>query len=125
MTEPKKVSDEFIKNVKQYLDIDDKLIEYKEKSKLLNQEKKEREEYILSYLQTLDEKVIDIPNGKLRRNVCKSQSPLKKENIQKALTELVGDAIKASTMTDQIIKSRQTVEKVMLKRTKTKTKVQE
>ena len=36
MTEPKKVSDEFIKIVKQYLDIDDKLNDIKEKSKILN-----------------------------------------------------------------------------------------
>ena len=37
----------------------------------------------------------------------------------------MGDAIKASTMTDQIIKTRTTVEKIILKRTKTKTKIQE
>ena len=117
-SEKKKVSAEFVNAVKKYLDVDDKLREIREKTKTLNTEKKEREEFILNYLQSVDEKVIDVPNGKLRRNVSKTQAPLKKETIQKALTEIVGDANKAITMTDQIIKSRPTIERVTLKRTK-------
>lgn len=121
-SEKKKVSAEFVTIVKKYLDVDDKLKEIREKTKTLNLEKKEKEEYILNYLQTLDEKVIDVPNGKLRRNVSKTQAPLKKEVIQKALTELIGDANKATAMTDQIIKSRPTIERVTLKRTRNRGK---
>jgi hypothetical protein len=120
--EKKKISKEFIDAVKKYLDIDDKLREIKEKTKNLNTEKKTKEEYILDYLQTIDEKVIDVADGKLRRNISKTQAPLKKEIIQKALIEIVGDTNKATLMTDQIIKSRPMVERVTLKRTKNRLK---
>ncbi len=121
-SEKKKVSAEFVAAVKKYLEVDDKLKEFREKTKTLNLEKKEKEEFILNYLQTLDENVIDVPNGKLRRNISKTQAPLKKEVIQKALTELIGDANKAITMTDQIIKSRPTIERITLKRTRNRIK---
>ncbi len=114
----KKISPEFILSVKKYLEVDDKLRTIKETTKNLITEKKQKEDFILNYLQSIDEKVIDVADGKLRRNISKTQAPLKKETIQKALTEIVGDSIKASAMTEQIIKSRPTVERITLKRTK-------
>lgn len=120
-TENKKsVSPEFVNTVKKYLEIDDKLKEYREIIKKVTSEKKEKEDFILNYLQSIEESVIDVRDGKLRRNISKTQAPLKKDQIQKTLTEIVGDAIKAQTMTDQIIKSRPIVERVTLKRTKNK-----
>ena len=116
--EKKKISKEFVESVKRYLEVDDKLKEIKEKTKNLNTEKKQREEFILNYLQTIDEKVIDVADGKLRRNISKTQAPLKKETIQKALIDIIGDANKATAITEQIIKSRPTIERVTLKRTK-------
>jgi hypothetical protein len=121
-SEKKKVSKEFVEAVKKYLEVDDKLRDIKEKTKNLNTEKKTKEEFILTYLQSIDEKVIDVSDGKLRRNISKTQAPLKKETIQKALAEIVGDATKATAMTEQIIKSRPTVERVTLKRTKNRVK---
>jgi hypothetical protein len=120
--EKKKISKEFVESVKRYLEVDDKLKEIKEKTKNLNTEKKQKEEFILNYLQTIDEKVIDVADGKLRRNISKTQAPLKKETIQKALIDIVGDANKATAITEQIIKSRPTVERVTLKRTKNRIK---
>jgi hypothetical protein len=117
-TDKKKVSPEFVDNVKKYLTADDKIRELREQNKKLIQEKKQREEFILNYLQQVDEKMIDVPDGKLRRNVSKTQAPLKKETIHKALTDIMGDATKALDITDKIIKSRPTVERVTLKRTK-------
>jgi hypothetical protein len=120
-TENKKsVSPEFVNTVKKYIEIDDKLKEYRDIIKKMTSDKKEKEEFILNYLQTIDEKEIGVRDGKLRRNISKTQAPLKKEQIQKTLTEIVGDAIKAQAMTDQIIKSRPMVERVTLKRTKNK-----
>ena len=121
-SEKKKVSKEFVDAVKKYLEVDDKLRDIKEKTKNLNTEKKTKEEFILNYLQSIDEKVVDVADGKLRRNISKTQAPLKKETIQKALAEIVGDATKATAMTEQIIKSRPTVERVTLKRTKNRLK---
>lgn len=116
--EKKKVSPEFVQNVKKYLEVDDKIRELKEQNKKLIADKKQKEEFILNYLQQVDEKMIDVPDGKLRRNVSKTQAPLKKETIHKALSEIMGDATKALEITDKIIKSRPTIERVTLKRTK-------
>jgi hypothetical protein len=118
MSENKKtISAEFVQNVKKYLELDDKTRELKNNIKELSTDKKQCEEFILNYLQSIDEKTIDIADGKLIRNVYKSQGALKKDLIQKALIDIVGDSIKATDITDQIIKSRPTVEKVSLKRT--------
>ena len=113
----KQVSKEFVDTVKKYIEIDDKLKYIKKQSKVLNGDKKEHENFILNYLQSIDENVIDIPDGKLKRNISKTQAPLKKELIHKALIDILGDSNKASLISDQIINSRPTIEKITLKRT--------
>ena len=113
----KQVSKEFVDTVKKYIEIDDKLKYIKKQSKVLNGDKKEHENFILNYLQSIDENVIDIPDGKLKRNISKTQAPLKKELIQKALIEILGDSNKATLISDQIINSRPMIEKITLKRT--------
>jgi hypothetical protein len=116
--EKKKISHEFIENVKRYLLIDDKIKQLKEENKKLLTDKKEREGFILNYLQNIDENVIDVHDGKLRRNISKTQAPLKKETIQNTLNIILGDTNKATMITQEIIKSRPIVERVTLKRTK-------
>jgi hypothetical protein len=127
VTEKKQVSQEFIKAVKEYLDLDDRKKEFgiekkriDEKLKPINEHIKIREEFILNYLKSIDEKTVDVRDGKLRRNITKKPEAFKKEMIQKALTELFGDSNKASTVTDHIDKSRPIVEKVSLRRTRNK-----
>ena len=118
MSENKKtVSAEFVQNVKKYLELDDKIKEIKNSMKELSNDKKQNEEFILNYLQTIDEKTVEIADGKLIRNVYKTQGALKKELIQKALVDIVGDSVKATSITDEIIKSRPIIERVSLKRT--------
>ena len=116
----KQVSTEFVQHVRTYLEIDDKIREIRDKTKQLTKEKKHHEDYILNYLKAIEEEIVDVKDGKLKRNVIKKQEPLKKANIQKALAEILQDANKATTITEQIIKSRPTVEKVTLRRTKNK-----
>jgi hypothetical protein len=125
--EKKQVSPEFIKAVKEYLDLDDRKKEFsKEKKRIdetlkpINDHIKQREEFILNYLKSIDEKAIDVRDGKLRRNITKKPEAFKKEMIQKALTELFGDSNKASSITDHIDKSRPIVEKVSLRRVRNK-----
>jgi len=115
MTE--KVSAEFVHTVKKYIEYDDKIKEIKKSLKELSTQKKQNEEFILEYLQSIEENTIDISNGKLIRSVTKTQSPLKKELIQKTLTDIIGDSSKALDITDKIVKSRPIVEKIVLKRT--------
>ena len=127
ITEKKQVSQEFIKAVKEYLDLDDRKKEFgiekkriDEKLKPINEHIKIREEFILNYLKSIDEKTVDVRDGKLRRNITKKPEAFKKEMIQKALTELFGDSNKASTVTDHIDKSRPILEKVSLRRVRNK-----
>ena len=120
--EKKRISPEFVENVKKYLLIDDKIKQLKEESKKLATDKKEREEFILNYLQNIDENVIDVHDGKLRRNISKTTAPLKKDTIQNTLNIILGDVNKATMITQEIIKSRPMVERVTLKRTKNREK---
>jgi len=120
--EKKRISPEFVENVKKYLLIDDKIKQLKEESKKLATDKKEREEFILNYLQNIDENVIDVHDGKLRRNISKTTAPLKKDTIQNTLNIILGDINKATMITQEIIKSRPIVERVTLKRTKNREK---
>ena len=115
-----KVTKEFKINVKKWIDIDDNIRALRAKSKELLQEKKEFEEYILGFLEKVEEKSVGIPDGKLTRTVSQSKAPLKKETIHDALKEITGDSNKAMAMTEHIIKSRKTVERVNLKRTRTR-----
>lgn len=112
------VSNDFKNKIVRWVKLDDDLRKIRETIKEINDEKKQSEEYILSYLDNIGQSEIAIDNGKLSKQVSKSQTPLKKENIQKALNELVNDDNKASIMADHILKSRETKEKVSLKRLK-------
>lgn len=119
----KTVSPEFINAVKKYIEVDDKIKHFKEDMKLLNNIKKENEEFILEYLEKIEENVIDIADGKLKRNISKSKMPLKKDFIEKALLDLVGDNNQAVKMTEHIIKCRPEKESIKLTRTKNKTEI--
>ena len=113
-----KITGEFKNNVKNWLKIDDTIRELRAKSKELLKEKKLHEDFILNFLESVEEKSVGVPNGKLTRYVSQTKAPLKKENIQKALIDITGDTNKALSMTEHILKSRATVERVSLKRTK-------
>ena len=112
------VSYDFKNKIVRWVKLDDDLRKIRETIKEINDEKKQSEEYILSYLDNIGQSEIAIDNGKLTKQVSKSQAPLKKENIQKALNDIVKDDNKASIMADHILKSRETKEKVSLRRVK-------
>jgi uncharacterized HAD superfamily protein len=117
-----KITKEFRNNVIKYLDIDDEIRNYRIKTKDLLKEKKEFEDKILNFLESVEEQSIVVRDGKLIKNISKTKAPLKKESIFKSLLEITGDNTKALTLTDHIINSRPTVERVNLKRTKNRKK---
>jgi hypothetical protein len=112
------VSNDFKNKIVRWVKLDDDLRKIRETVKEINDEKKQSEEYILSYLDNIGQSEIAIDDGKLTKQVSKSQAPLKKENIQKALFDITKDDSKASMMADYILKSRETKEKVSIKRVK-------
>ena len=114
-----KVTKEFRKQVLRWVEIDDQIKIIRSKVKELNDEKKQFEGNIISYLTKVDEDSLLIKDGKLSKNVSKGKEPLKKENIHKALVELLQDSTKAMSMTEHIINSRPPKpEKISLKRVK-------
>jgi hypothetical protein len=121
-TNQKKVTKEFKNKVLEWVSIDDSIRELRKKTKQFTDEKKQHEEYILNYMKEIDEKCLNIKDGKLRRNVSKTKGALKKNIIQQALVDITGDVIKAKAMTEHIINSRPTVERINLKRTKNRPK---
>tara|TARA_B100000768_G_scaffold181363_1_gene204060 strand:- start:5175 stop:5561 length:387 start_codon:yes stop_codon:yes gene_type:complete len=114
----KKVTKEFKNKVLRWVSLDNDLRKIKAKSREITKEKKNHEDFILNFLDSVDEKVVEIADGKLRRNVSKTKAPLKKAGILAALTQITGDAIKAKELTEHILTSRPDVERVNLKRTK-------
>ena len=81
----KKPSEKLIISIKHWVQLDDRVRKLKDEIKELTDEKKNHEEVVLAELLKLDEQVIAISDGKLRRNVTKTQAPLKKEEIQKTI----------------------------------------
>ena len=112
-----KVTNGFKQNVLKWINIDDKIREHRKVVKELNQQKKDFEENIITYLTQVDEDSIQIKDGFLKKSVTKSKEPLKKENIHSALIEITGDTSKATMLTEHILKSRKETEKISLKRT--------
>jgi|SaaInlStandDraft_6_1057023.scaffolds.fasta_scaffold117778_2 hypothetical protein len=112
------ITEEFVEVVKSWVTIDDeirkKLIEIKE----LKDERKEFETFILEYMGKINESVIDISDGKLRKNKSNTKAGLKQESIQSALLDITQDTSKAMEMTKYIMDNRPTTERINLKRTK-------
>ena len=111
------ITNQFKEMVISWVELDDQIRSINAKMKELKNEK-EYEGKILDYLGSINENVIEITDGKLRRNVSKTKAALKQETIQTALEECVKDAEKASQMTHFILSKRPVVERINLKRTK-------
>jgi hypothetical protein len=118
---PKAVSKEFVNSIKKWVALDDSMKKLRDELKLITNEKKESESIILEELDKMDIKILEITDGKLRKNISKTQGPLKKEHITKTLDEFTKDNKKTLELIEYMMNSRQTVERVNLKRTRNKT----
>jgi len=116
MSDNKKPSEKLINSIKHWVQLDDKIMKLKNEIKNINEERKEHENIVLSELEKMEEQVISISDGKLKRNITKSQAPIKKENIQKTILEFTKDQDKTSQIIEKIMTSRETKEKINLKR---------
>ena len=114
------ITKDFTQKIIRWVRIDDDLKHLRETMKEMNDEKKQLDQYILEALKTLPGEEVGITDGKLVRQVSKKQEPLKKENITKALVDIVKDETKAAAMCDHILKSRAVTEKESLKRVRIK-----
>jgi len=113
-----KITEEFVEVVKNWVKIDDDIREKQFAIKELKTEKKEYEEFILEYMDKIDEKVITISDGNLRKNKSVTKCGIKPDTIQSALFDITKDNSKSVEMTNYIMDKRETKERVNLKRTK-------
>ena len=113
-----KITEEFVEVVKNWVKLDDEIRNYNDKIKDLKNERKEYEEYILEYMDKINENVINITGGKIRKNKSNTKTPLKEESIKTALYEITKDNEKSAQMTKYIMENRPSIERVNLKRTR-------
>jgi len=110
------ITKEFRESVLKYVKIDD-LIRKKQAEILeLKNLKKPCEEYIIKYLDELDENIVELNDGKLVKNKVEQKVPLNQEIIKKAITDSVQDPDVVKIILDKMDK-RPTNVKVNLKRT--------
>ena len=118
----KEITEEFVEVVKNWVKINDDIRKKNQEIKELKDERKEFETFILEYMDKINESVINISDGKLRRNKSASKGALKQDSIQHALLDITQDSAKAMQMTKYIMDKRPVVERVNLKRTKNRGK---
>jgi hypothetical protein len=101
-----KVTEEFKQKIVRWVKLDDDLRKIRETVKEITDEKKQSEEFILAFMENIEEKEIGIDGGKLSRNVTKMPEPLNKDNIKKSIAEVTKDDNLAQKVTDFILSNR-------------------
>lgn len=126
------IEDSFLEKIIKYVKIDNLIrketVEYKEKINTLKEDKTEMEKYILRYLDTADQKVIQIADsGKLTKYESVRKSGLNKDIIKQSIIDqikkekLLNDDAKLNALAEltcQLMESkREVTTKTVLKRT--------
>lgn len=115
--EENKISESFKKKVSEWVNIDDKIKKIIKESKELKEEKKKLENDILQNMDDLNLLILDVGNGKLRKNISKTKGALKEEIIKDSLFQIFKDDTQATQATQIILDSRPMIETTRLKRT--------
>lgn len=112
-----KVTKEFQENVVKYVKLDDLI---KKKQEEITELKKQRvpcEKHILKFLEDVDENVIDITDGKLRKNKATTKQKLTEDIMKLAIGEYVKDPTQIEAIMKAMETKRGDVTHVNLKRT--------
>jgi seryl-tRNA synthetase len=116
-SEETKIPNSFKKKVSDWINIDDKIRNVIKEAKELKEEKKKLENDILENMDNLNLLILDVGNGKIRKNISKTKGALKEEIIKDSLFQIFKDDNQASQTTQFILDSRPIVESTRLKRT--------
>jgi|TARA_B110000977_G_scaffold166693_1_gene214709 hypothetical protein len=117
------VSEDFKIDVKNYIELDNQIKEFQDIIKKIKKDKEKLEGHILHYMTTngLNDKDINLSDGKLRCFTSKTSSSVNKKHIENSLALFFkGDYDKAKQVTDFIFSKREITQKVKLKRTRKK-----
>jgi len=120
-TKESEVSEEELKKkfkniVISWVQLDDKIKAINSELKNMKDEKKQYEDFILSFMEKYNENMITLSNGILKKNVSQTKQSINEEMINEVIEEFTKDVEQAYTITQKIIQKRQVNEKVTLKR---------
>ena len=120
-TKESEVSEEELKKkfrniVISWVQLDDKIKAINSELKNMKDEKKQYEDFILSFMEKYNENMITLSNGILKKNVSQTKQSINEEMINEVIEEFTKDVEQAYTITQKIIQKRQINEKVTLKR---------
>ena len=99
-----------------WVQLDDKIKAINSELKNMKDEKKQYEDFILSFMEKYNENMITLSNGILKKNVSQTKQSINEEMINEVIEEFTKDVEQAYTITQKIIQKRQVNEKVTLKR---------
>ena len=106
------------KEVRQYIELDDKIKALNKAAKDYRKTKGELSESILETMKKFEINDMNIKSGKLTYNERKSKKPLNKKNLLSGLTLYFRDDVdKAKNCSEFVLENREDVSKVSLKRT--------
>ena len=86
-----KVSKEFQENVVKFVKLDDLMRKKQQEMSELREQRKPCEQYILKYLDNVNENVIEITNGKLRKNKSETKAAVSQDVMKVAISEKIKD----------------------------------
>jgi hypothetical protein len=111
------ISQEFIDIVKKYVSVDDEILLAKKELKKLTETRKTHETYILNYLSSIGENVIEVNGGSiLKKDIIKSHSAINKQSLTESLTELLQSSQDVPKFLEYILANRKMKENIKLKR---------
>jgi hypothetical protein len=99
-----------------WVHLDDKIKIINSELKNMKDEKKQYEDFILSFMEKYNENMITLSNGILKKSVSQTKQSIKEEMIQEVIEEFTKDMEQAYSITQKIIQKREVNEKVTLKR---------
>jgi hypothetical protein len=99
-----------------WVQLDDKIKAINSELKNMKDEKKQYEDFILSFMEKYNENMITLSNGILKKNVSQTKQSINEEMINEVIEEFTKDVEQAYSITQKIIQKRQVNERVTLKR---------
>jgi len=112
-----KITKEFHENVIKYVKLDDLIRKKESEIRELKNSKKPCEKFILDHLDKLGENIIEITNGKLRKNKAETKVPLTVDIIKDTLIDKLTNPELVDEIMKTMDKSRPKTVRVNLKRT--------
>ena len=111
------ISKEFQENVIKFVKLDDLMKKKQQEMGELREQKKPCEQFILKYLETINEEEVGITNGKLRKNKSETKAAMNQEALKLALTKKIADPKLVDEILKEMEEARPLNTKVSLART--------